>query len=91
MIPDGLVQHRALAGTVEQVTQQVLDMAALGITQITIFPTPVAGAGHETVIHTFAEQVMPKVRSSLGCVAEPGRPCGWDGQRCNVPGCRRSM
>lgn len=90
LIPNSLVRHRALAGSADDIAQQVLDIAALGITQMTIFPMPTVGESHGAVIRNFAEQVMPKVRSSLGCVAEPGRPCGWNGKRCSVAGCKRS-
>jgi 5,10-methylenetetrahydromethanopterin reductase len=90
LIPDELVKHRALAGTVADVVQGVVDMAHMGITQITIFPMPLEGEGFDSVIETFAVDVMPQVRSTLGCVAEPGRPCGWTGTRCTVAGCQRS-
>jgi 5,10-methylenetetrahydromethanopterin reductase len=90
LIPDDLVRHRAWAGTVDDVAQRVVDMAGMGITQITIFPMPVEGEGFDSVIESFALNVMPRARSILGCVAEPGQPCGWTGTRCTVPGCERS-
>jgi 5,10-methylenetetrahydromethanopterin reductase len=91
LIPDGLARSRALFGTVDDIVQQALDIASLGITQITIFPMPIAGQGVEGVIRTFAEQVIPRVRSTLGCIAEPGRSCGWTGKRCSVAGCKRRI
>lgn len=89
LVPDGLVPQRALVGTIEEVTQQAYEIAELGIKQIVIFPMPGKKSSLEEQIALFAGQVMPAVRKRLGCIADEGTPCGWDGFRCNSPGCQR--
>jgi len=69
LVPDALVPHRALAGTLDEVIDNALRIASLGIRHITVYPVPVPGdpigGSHAAQIELFATQVMPQLRASL--------------------------
>lgn len=91
LVPDELVPQRALVGTVDQVAQQVYEIAQIGIKQITIFPMPTANESFANQVQMFADSVMPAVRERLGCQADHRTECDWDGSRCRIPGCQRQI
>ncbi|MEJ2558634.1 MAG: LLM class flavin-dependent oxidoreductase [Anaerolineae bacterium] len=65
MIPDEFVDAITLAGTVDQVSTQVIRMIRLGVTHVMIYPMTPDG-NVEDVITDFAQKVMPAVRQTVG-------------------------
>jgi 5,10-methylenetetrahydromethanopterin reductase len=61
LIPDDLVYDAALAGTVDDVARQIVEIAATGITQITLYPMPLEGQTIESVLERFVREVLPAV------------------------------
>jgi 5,10-methylenetetrahydromethanopterin reductase len=61
LIPDDLVRDAALAGTVEDVARQIVEIAATGITQITVYPMPLEGQTIESVLEQFVREVLPAI------------------------------
>jgi 5,10-methylenetetrahydromethanopterin reductase len=61
VIPDELVRDAALAGTVDEVARQIVEIAGTGITQITLYPMPLEGQTIETVLERFVREVLPAV------------------------------
>lgn len=59
LVPDEFVEHFAWAGTVEQVAGQVAQVAAAGITNITIVPSPPNNV--TPTLTAFAQEVMPRI------------------------------
>ena len=60
LVPDAFVDAMTLAGTVQDVTAQVLRLAQQGITHVMIYPVAPDG-DVEQVITAFAQEVMPQV------------------------------
>lgn len=65
LIGDDLVRDAALAGTVDDVVKQIVEVAVAGITQITLYPMPLPGQTIETVLETFVKNVAPAVEAAL--------------------------
>jgi len=65
LIDDDMVCDAALAGTVDDVLKQIVEIAGTGITQITLYPMPLAGQTIESMLHEFVQQVMPRVEDIL--------------------------
>jgi 5,10-methylenetetrahydromethanopterin reductase len=61
LISDDLVRDAALAGTVEEVARQIVEIAAAGVTQITLYPMPLEGQTLESVLERFVREVLPAV------------------------------
>lgn len=58
LVPDEFVAEFAWAGTADQVAQQVAQVVAMGIKNITILPNPPDDV--TPTLRTFAQEVMPK-------------------------------
>jgi 5,10-methylenetetrahydromethanopterin reductase len=65
-IPDELVDHLAVAGTVDEVAERLVRIIRLGIDGIAAWPFPPAETDVEQVIVPLAQEVMPRVRRALG-------------------------
>jgi len=62
LISDDLVRDAALAGTVEDVAQQIVDITTqTAVTQITLYPMPLEGQTIESVLEQFVTEVLPAV------------------------------
>ena len=62
LITDDLVRDAALAGTVEDVAQQIVDIEAqTDVTQITLYPMPLEGQTIQSVLDRFVGEVLPAV------------------------------
>ncbi len=59
LLPDPLVRRYALAGRASDVIEQIGEIAACGITQVTLYPTPLPGQTGESVLQEFIERVLP--------------------------------
>ena len=66
LVTDEMVYHRHMVGTVDDVVAQICSLPDVGINRVTIYPVALEGQTEPQVIQTFAEQVMPKVRATLG-------------------------
>jgi 5,10-methylenetetrahydromethanopterin reductase len=62
IISDELVNHFAVAGNIEDVTEQIRILVDMGIDQITIKPVAPIGGTIEKVIQQFITQVIPNVQ-----------------------------
>ena len=60
LLPDHLVRRYALAGPASDVVDQIGEIAACGVTQVTLYPTPLPGQTGELVLHEFFERVLPR-------------------------------
>ena len=60
LLPDHLVRRYALAGPASDVVEQIGEIAACGITQVTLYPTPLPGQTGESVLEEFFERVLPR-------------------------------
>ena len=69
LVPDALVRQSALAGTLEDVVENTLRIARLGIDHFTIYPLPVpgdpTGGTFASQIELFAAEVRPRVEAAL--------------------------
>jgi alkanesulfonate monooxygenase SsuD/methylene tetrahydromethanopterin reductase-like flavin-dependent oxidoreductase (luciferase family) len=65
LIPDDLVGHLAVAGTVDDVAEQLAGIARLGVGELAIWPFPPDGTDWEHEIVPLAEEVMPRVQRAL--------------------------
>ncbi len=65
LIGDDLVRDWSLAGTVDDVVRQIVEVAGTGITQIALYPMPLAGQTIESVLEQFARDVQPRVAAAL--------------------------
>jgi 5,10-methylenetetrahydromethanopterin reductase len=61
LLPESLVRRYALLGPPEAIADQVAEVSACGITQLTIFPTPLPGQTTESVLKEFVERVLPRL------------------------------
>jgi 5,10-methylenetetrahydromethanopterin reductase len=70
LVPDALVPQSALAGTLEDVVENTLRIARLGINHFTVYPLPVPGdpigGTYASQIELFAREVKPRVEAVLG-------------------------
>ena len=66
LITDEMVRHSALAGTVDDVVHQIVEIADTGITQIALYPMPLPGQSIELVLDAFVKDVMPRAQAVLG-------------------------
>ena len=76
LAPDEYVRHLAVAGTLEEVTDQMVEIAGAGVDQITIKPVASPDNSVDDVIRLFAGEVMPAVRQALSAA---GRSSHVDG------------
>lgn len=76
LAPDEYVRHMAVAGTLEQVTEQMIEIAGAGVDQITIKPVPAPGGTVDDIVRDFAREVMPAVRRSLPPAGGSGHVAG---------------
>lgn len=60
LLPDHLVRRYALAGPASDIVDQIGEIAACGITQVTLYPTPLPGQTGESVLEEFFERVLPR-------------------------------
>jgi 5,10-methylenetetrahydromethanopterin reductase len=65
LIPDALVNHLAVAGTVDEVTEKLTRIVRLGVGELAIWPFPPNRTDWEHEIVPLAEEVMPRVRREL--------------------------
>ena len=62
LITDELVRDAALAGTVDDVAAQIVEIATqTDVTQITLYPMPLEGQTIESVLEKFVNEVLPAV------------------------------
>ncbi len=59
LLPERLVRRYALLGRPEEVAEQIAEIAACGITQLTIYPTAVNGQTTESAFLDFVHCVLP--------------------------------
>lgn len=60
LLPEGLVRRYALAGPPSDIVAQIAEIAACGITQVALYPTPLAGQTVESALKEFFERVQPR-------------------------------
>ncbi len=60
LLPERLVRRYALAGSVPEVVAQIRELAAFGIDQIALYPTPLPGQSLESMLRQFMERVVPQ-------------------------------
>lgn len=65
LVTDEMVRDNALVGSVDQVVQQILEIAGTGVNEVTIYPMPLPDQEIESVLTQFVEKVMPRVRARL--------------------------
>ncbi|WP_407121036.1 LLM class flavin-dependent oxidoreductase [Bradyrhizobium sp. STM 3561] len=65
LVTDRHVDALTLCGTVEEVTQHVIDLRRAGVTGFNIFPVPAPGVSYEDVIMRFGTQVWPAVEAAF--------------------------
>jgi 5,10-methylenetetrahydromethanopterin reductase len=65
LIPDELVGHLAVAGTVDDVAHQLSTIVGLGVSELAIWPFPPNRTDWEHEIVPLAEEVLPKVRKAM--------------------------
>lgn len=78
LIDDDMVRDAALAGSVDDVVRQIVEVARTGITHLTLYPVPLGDQTIELVLETFVRDVAPAVEAALKI-----RKCGTsaDGHR----------
>jgi alkanesulfonate monooxygenase SsuD/methylene tetrahydromethanopterin reductase-like flavin-dependent oxidoreductase (luciferase family) len=59
LLPEPLVRRYALLGRPEEIAGQISEIAACGITQLTVYPTPLQGQTTESAFAEFVERVLP--------------------------------
>lgn len=62
LVPDELVRKFSLAGTPEEITEQINELQSIGIQQVAIHPWSFADMSSEQAIELFAEKVIPNFR-----------------------------
>ena len=65
MLPDELLGEFSLAGTVDEVTRRLVEIAAMGIGQAAFWIFPPEGEALEAVLEPLLEEVIPAVRAAL--------------------------
>jgi hypothetical protein len=65
LIPDELVGHLAVAGTVDDVAHQLSMIVRLGVSELAIWPFPPNRTDWEHEIVPLAEEVLPRVRRAI--------------------------
>ena len=65
LAPDDYVRHTAVAGTLQEVTDQMVEIGRTGVDQITIKPVAPPGGRVEDVIRVFAREVVPAVQQAV--------------------------
>ena len=65
LITDDMVRDAAFAGTVDDVAEQIVEVAASGVTQITLFPVPLEGQTFQSTLEKFVNEVQPRVDEAL--------------------------
>jgi alkanesulfonate monooxygenase SsuD/methylene tetrahydromethanopterin reductase-like flavin-dependent oxidoreductase (luciferase family) len=64
-IPDYLVDHLSVAGTLDDVTGRLIEIAQLGIQEFAIWPFPPDGEDLRHEIVPLSEVVIPRVLKAL--------------------------
>ena len=59
LLPEPLVRRYALLGRPDEVAEQISEIAACGITQLTVYPTPLHGQTTESAFSEFVQRVLP--------------------------------
>jgi len=59
LLPEPLVRRYALLGPPEGVAEQIAEVAACGITQLTVYPTPLRGQSTQAAFLQFIRSVLP--------------------------------
>jgi 5,10-methylenetetrahydromethanopterin reductase len=59
LLPEPLVRRYALLGRPDEVAEQISEIAACGIAQLTVYPTPLQGQTTESAFAEFVERVLP--------------------------------
>lgn len=62
LVPDELVNKFALAGTPDEISEQINKLRSVGIQQVAIHPWDVADVSSENAIDLFAKEVIPNFR-----------------------------
>lgn len=65
LITPEMVQQKALAGSVAGIVGQIVELAKVGIKQITLYPVPVEGQTLESTLAVFGEEIMPRAEQAL--------------------------
>jgi 5,10-methylenetetrahydromethanopterin reductase len=65
LITDEMVRHSALAGNVDDVVEQIVEIAGTGINHITIYPMALPGQDVESVLMRFVDEVLPAAQTAL--------------------------
>ncbi len=76
LAPDEYVRHLAVAGTLEEVTDQMVEIAGTGVDQITIKPVAPPGGSVDDVLRVFAGEVMSAVRESMSATGRSSHVAG---------------
>ena len=61
LLPEPLVRRYALLGPPGAIAEQIAEVAGCGITQLTIYPTPLSGETTEDALRAFVDLVLPIV------------------------------
>lgn len=65
LVTDAMVRDASLAGTVDDVVHQIVEIARAGISQITLYPMPLPGQTIESVMELFVRDVLPRAEAEL--------------------------
>ncbi|WP_082637679.1 LLM class flavin-dependent oxidoreductase [Bradyrhizobium retamae] len=72
LVTDMHVDALTLCGTVQEITQHMVDLRRAGITGFNIFPVPAPGTTYEDVIVRFGTQVWPAVETAFAKGSDNG-------------------
>jgi 5,10-methylenetetrahydromethanopterin reductase len=64
-IPDSVIDASTLAGTVEGVADNLVQLINAGMDEVIIRPSPLEGTGIEETLSRFATEVIPKVKEQI--------------------------
>ncbi|MBK8021166.1 MAG: LLM class flavin-dependent oxidoreductase [Chloroflexi bacterium] len=62
LVSDDLVRDAALAGTVEEVARQIVEIAGTGVHEVTLYPMALEEQTLESVLERFVSEVLPAVK-----------------------------
>jgi 5,10-methylenetetrahydromethanopterin reductase len=65
LVTDDMVRDKALIGSVEDIVDQIIGIAATGIQEVTIYPLPLPDQDIETLLDTFVSEIKPRVEEEL--------------------------
>lgn len=61
LVTDEMVRDNALVGNVDQVVQQLREIAGTGVNEVAVYPMPLPGQDVESVLTQFVAEVLPRV------------------------------